>query len=304
MCTSIAMRGKNIIFGRNMDIDYNFGERAIIMPRNFPLKFKSAVPPEKHYSVIGTGAVFEGYPLFADGMNENGLCIAALKFTDNSFYSPKIEEGKINLAPYEIIPYLLGKCRNLCEVKTILSDINIINVPFNENLPLSPLHWHIADKNGSVTVEPMSDGVKIYENTADILTNNPPFPFHIQNIAQYKTLSPYFPEIKPEPFGLGFGGIGLPGDYSPASRFIRADFLLSHTKRHDVTQLFHILNSVAIPEGAVYTPDKKAHKTTYSCCFDGENLTYFYKTYDDLNIRSIKLSSDIFTETKLIEQGF
>lgn len=299
MCTSIAMRNESLLFGRNMDIDYSFDERVILTPRGFPLSFKTTEPLERHCAFLGMGTTADNFPLYAEGMNENGLCAAALKFAGYAYYSDQKTAGKINLAPYEIIPYILGKCRNLNEVRTILSEINLINIPFSKNLPLSPLHFHIADNSGSLVLESTEEGVKIYENTADILTNSPPFPFHLKNISQYKHLTNTFPNTKPEPFGLGFGAIGLPGDFSPASRFIKADFLLSHAKRRDVTSLFHILEAVSISEGAVLTPENKPHITTYSCCMDAKTKTYYYRTYENFRLAAVTLTPD--AGEKLIE---
>ncbi|MBQ8841418.1 MAG: choloylglycine hydrolase [Ruminiclostridium sp.] len=290
MCTSISMNNGNFYFGRNMDIDYSFGERVIIMPRSFPISFKKVQAPEKHYAVIGMGTTEEGFPLYAEGGNETGLCISALKFNDNAVYSENEEAGKNNIAPYELIPWILGKCRSVTEAKKLLEETNIIGVPFNDKLPLSPLHWHIADKKESITVERTGEGMKIYDNPFGVLTNNPPFPFHSENASQYERLTPKFPtNAYIKPFGLGFGSIGLPGDFSPASRFIRAYFLLKNSAcdSNNIAQLFHLLDNVAIPKGAVLTPDGKYHYTTYSCCIDTTNMTYYYKTYDGMSIKSV-----------------
>lgn len=304
MCTSIAMRGEKLLFGRNMDIDYSFNERVIITPRSFPLSFKSSETLEKHYAFIGTGTISEEFPLYAEGMNENGLCAAALKFADFAYYNEQKVNGKINLAPYEIIPYILGKCRNLNEAKTILSETALISIPFSKDLSLAPLHFHIADNGGSITLESTKEGVKIYDNPTDILTNNPPFPFHLQNISQYKHLTNAFLNTNPKPFGLGFGAIGLPGDYSPPSRFIKSDFLLSHTDCRDIPSLFHILDAVSIPSGAVLTPENKPHITTYSCCMDPKEKTYYYKTYNNSRLTAVKLTSELAIKEKLIDYPF
>ncbi len=290
MCTSIALKG---LFGRNMDIDYNFGECIVNTPRSFPLHFKTADAQEKHYAFIGTAAVIGNMSLYAEAMNENGLYIAALKFPENAYYNKAEVKGKINLAPYEIIPFILGKCRNLSEAKTVLRECEIAEIPFSENLPLSPLHWHIADKNGSAVLEKTAEGMKIYDNPSNVLTNNPPFPFHIENRAHFIKLSPYNPDPVAEKM-LGLGTVGLPGDFTPSARFARADFLLRNTPENckSASHFFHILDNVAIPEGAVVTPDGKYHCTTYSCCFDAEKLTYSCKTYDDMNIRTVTLNTE------------
>ena len=290
MCTSIALNKGKILFGRNMDIDYSFGECAVNTPRNFPLTFKKAGILEKHYAFTGTAAVVDGFPLYAEAMNENGLYIAALKFPENAYYNENETNGKINLAPYEIIPFILSKCRNLSEALSLLTECQIIAVPFSESLPLSPLHWHIADRNGSLALEKTKDGMKIYHNPANVLTNNPPFPFHLENRAHYSNISPQNPH---NPCGAmpGLGTVGLTGDFTPASRFARADYLIRSTPENcgTVSHFFHILDNTAIPKGAVITPDGKCHYTSYSCCFDAESLEMHFRTYENTHIRTVKM---------------
>ncbi len=293
MCTSIAINKGKTLFGRNMDIDYSFGECTVNTPRNFPLNFRKAGTLEKHYAFIGTAAVADNFPLYAEAMNENGLYIAALKFPGNAYCNENETEGKINLAPYEIIPFVLAKCRNINEALSLLTECQIVAIPFSDNLPLSPLHWHIADRSGSLTLEKTKEGMKIYHNPADVLTNNPPFPFHLENKDHYENMSPCNPENS-EGTILGLGTVGLAGDFTPAARFVRADYLLEHTPENGgtVSHFFHILDNVAIPKGAVITPDGKYHFTSYSCCFDAEALEFCYKTYENTDIRTVKLVAD------------
>lgn len=293
MCTSITMNRGRALFGRNMDIDYSFGESAVNIPRNFPLIFKKTETLEKHYAFIGTAAVAENFPLYAEAMNENGLYIAALKFPENAYYNENETNGKINIAPYEIIPFILSKCRNLSEALSLLTECQIIAVPFSDDLPLSPLHWHIADRSGSLVLEKTREGMKIYHNPANVLTNNPPFPYHLENRVHFENLSPCNPENSKGAM-LGLGTVGLTGDFTPASRFARAHYLLRHTPENcgTISHFFHILDNTAIPKGAVVTPDGKYHFTSYSCCFDADTLEMHFKTYENTDIRTVKLMAD------------
>ncbi len=304
MCTSTAIRKGGFCFGRNMDIDYSFGEGIIITPRKFSLEFKKIPPLSEHYAFIGTGTVKNNMPLYAEGMNEKGLCIAALKFPDNALYCEESADERSPVAPYEIIPYILGKCSNIKEAATLLTVTDIINEPFDGSTPLSPLHWHISDKEGSITVEQTREGMKIYDNPFDVLTNNPPFPFHRENLTLYLGLTPRQPEGEKAsvPFGLGFGAVGLPGDFTPASRFVRERFLLKNSPSgiNPVIQLFHILGGVSIPKGAVITPDAKFHYTTYTCCMETESLTYYYRTYRSASIWAVKMTEETMSGNELI----
>lgn len=304
MCTSMAIRKGGYCFGRNMDIDYSFGEQIVVTPKNFPLIFKKIPVLSEHYAFIGTAAVINDTPLYADGMNEKGLCVAALKFPDNAFYCEKSDSQKNAAAPYEIISLILGKCCSVKEAAELLSVTDIINEPFDSSTPLSPLHWHISDKESSITVEHTCEGIKIYDNPYDILTNNPPFPFHRENLSLYLGLTAAQPEAQnePGPFGLGFGAVGLPGDFSPTSRFVRGSFLLKNSPSgiSPVTQLFHVLEGVSIPKGAVITPDAKFHYTTYTCCMETKTLTYYYKTYRSGSICAVRMTEEIMEGNELI----
>lgn len=293
MCTSVALIKNNVFFGRNMDIDCSFGECGVNTPRNFPLAFKKTEIREKHYAFIGTAAVENNFPLYAEAMNENGLYIAALKFSGYAVYNTAETKGKINLAPYEIIPYILSECRNLSEAKAVINQTEIISIPFKNNLQLSPLHWQIADKNGSLTLEKTAEGMKLYENPSNILTNNPPFPFHLQNREHFLYLSPENP-VHSHGGILGLGTSGMCGGFTPAERFIRADYLLKNTPEDiaDISHLFHILDSTAIPKGAVLTDDRKFHFTSYSCCFDPEKLLYYYRTYEELCPETMTIATE------------
>ncbi len=293
MCTSIAMNKGKPLFGRNMDIDYSFGECVVNTPRNFPIEFRKTETCEKHYAFIGTAAVADNFPLYAEAMNENGLYIAALKFPENTCYNDNEAKGKTNLAPYEIIPFILAKCRNSHEAVSLLQECQIMAIPFSDSLPLSPLHWHIADRSGSVVLEKTREGMKIYHNPANILTNNPPFPYHIENRTHYENLSPYNPDNSDGKM-LGLGTAGLPGDFTPAGRFARTDFLLKNTPDNcgTVNHFFHILDSAAIPKGAVITPDGKYHYTTYSCCFDADNLEMHFKTYENITPETVAVTTE------------
>jgi choloylglycine hydrolase len=197
----------------------------------------------------------------------------------------------VNVAPFELVPYLLGRCETIDQVKALLVDMNIVNIPFNDRFPLSPLHWFIADREKSITVEPTAEGLRIYDNPIGVLTNNPPFEYHLYNLRNYLNVSidpavSRFSEAFPmEPYSNGMGGIGLPGDFSSASRFIKAAFvklnsLSGDSEEESVSQFFHILSSVAMPRGCVRMDPNEYEITLYSCCCNTDRGIYYYKTYD------------------------
>jgi choloylglycine hydrolase len=293
-----------------MDIEGSFGEEIVLVPRRFPLNFCRIAKLEAHYAVLGMAAVMDGYPLYADAVNEKGLGMAGLHFPDNAYYRETEAKGKYHVAPFELIPWVLSRCATVEEARTILEKTSLIAVPFREDIPLSPLHWLIADRYGAVVLEATRSGLHIYENKTGILTNNPPFPFHLKNLCQYGGLTntvnktEFSESFGLLPFGMGLGAFGLPGDYSSASRFVKAAFLTAHTAYHEdatenVTEFFHLLSSVAPVGSSVLTSEGKTHITIYSCCMDAEKGVYYYNTYYNHQITAVDMHKENLDGTAL-----
>ncbi|MBQ2956446.1 MAG: choloylglycine hydrolase [Clostridia bacterium] len=303
MCTSIALTDGGFCFGRNMDLEYTFGERVVYVPRSFPFSFRKAGRMDRHYAIIGMAAVMDGYPLFADGMNEKGLCIAGLNFPENAYYPEEADDEKENVSPFELIPYLLGRCASVKEARELLEKTRLVLIHFREDVLLTPLHWHIADREESIVLEAMRDGMHIRENPVGVMTNSPPLDFHLTNLRQYLNLTVNYPgnrfggETKLKPFGVGLGSIGLPGDYSPVSRFVRAAFLKMNSVSGEgtldcLTRCMHLMDAVAMPDGIVQTPDGRFEKTSYSCCMDADRGVYYYKTYENSCLTAVDMQKE------------
>ena len=299
MCTAISYKTKDSYFGRNLDLERSYGEGVVITPGSFALKFRCAPPLEAHFALIGMAAVAENYPLYFEATNEKGLSMAGLNFPDNADYKD-LDKNKINVSPFELIPYILGQCADINEAKRLLSEINIDKINFSEELPLSPLHWLISDKEKSVTVESVKEGLRIYENPYEVLTNNPTFDYHLTNINNYMSLNEYLAENRLSKeelknYSLGLGAFGLPGDFSSASRFVRAVFVKEKSvsgegEKESVSQFFHILSSVAMPKGCVMTRDREYEYTRYSSCCNADKGIYYFTTYDNSTIRSVNMN--------------
>lgn len=301
MCTAITYKTNDFYFGRNLDLERSYNERVVITPRDFPLKMRCVEDLKSHYALIGMATVFENYPLYFEATNEQGLSMAGLNFPGNAEYKPYLVGFK-NITPFEFIPYILGKCRNTTEIEKELKEINLVNINFSENLPLSPLHWIISDKNKSLTVESVKDGLKIYENKIGVLTNNPTFDYHLMNLNNYMSLhegvseNKFSNNIVFDNYSLGMGALGLPGDFSSASRFIKATFVKYKSKsgsgeEESVNQFFHILSSVAMPKGSVLVRNGEYEYTRYTSCCNCDKGIYYYKTYDDFNIKKVDMNS-------------
>ena len=302
MCTSIHF---NNFFGRNLDLDFSYGEQVIITPRNFPFSFRTLEEIPSHYAIVGMGIISRGYPLYFDAMNEKGLCMAGLNFPDNACYLP-LCHGADNLVPFEFIPYILGKCATVNDARKLLTRINIADIAFSEDLPNTPLHWMIADREQSIVIEPLKNALKIYQNPIGVLTNNPPFDYHLTNLANYINVTNEEPKnhfsdkINLAPYSRGMGGIGIPGDLSSSSRFIRAAFTLLNSSECSLSQFFHILGSVTQQKGLVCVGDKYEY-TLYSACCDIEKLVYYYTTYENSTISAVHLSAENLDSSQLIK---
>ena len=297
MCTAISFNSTEHFFGRNLDIESSYNEKVIIMPRNFPLTFRSGKKLARHFAIIGIAAMVDHFPLYYDATNEHGLSIAGLNFPGNAFY-PKPSYEVENIAPFELIPWILAQCKTAAEAVGLLKNAVIADISYSSSLPLTPLHWLISDNKESYVLEPMKDKLHIHFNAIGILTNNPPFPFHKDNLTQYMTLSCDLPinHLAPKlvlmPFSKGMGAFGLPGDLSSPSRFVRAAFVkentLNNTHSHSVTQFFHILQSVQQPKGCTHSSDGYEF-TLYSSCCDAKRGIYYYTTFENTQINAIHM---------------
>lgn len=313
MCTAITFKTTDSYFGRTLDVYYSYGEEVVVTPRNFPFVFLDRGEIKSHYAIIGAALVKNNYPLYFEGANEHGLAIAGLNFPGNAVYYPK-SKNKDNISPFEFIPWILSQCKNLDEAKNLLERINLWDMKFSEDIPLSPLHWLVADKEKSITVESVKDGIKIHENPIGVLTNNPVFGYHLANLAEYVNLTNKMPEnrfgnISLNLHSLGFGAKGLPGDNSSASRFIRAAFTKVHSDKfteesENVSQFFHILGTVNQVSGCTKTQENKNMITDYTSCINLEKGIYYYTTYHNRCISAVDMHKCNLDSNQLIKYPF
>ena len=243
MCTAVTYKTKDFYFGRTLDYDFSYGDEIAITPRGYPFHFRRAGEMQTHYSMIGMAHVAENYPLYHEAANEKGLCMAGLNFVGNAFFG-KEEENKDNIAQFEFIPWILGQCADIREARELLKKMTLVNIPFNENLPVAELHWMIADSNETITVEFVKEGVRIYDNPVGTLTNNPPFDEQLFQLNNYMSLSAKTPKnrfsdkLPLHAYSRGMGALGLPGDLSSQSRFIRASFVKMNSVSGDTCLLY------------------------------------------------------------------
>jgi len=313
MCTAVTYKTNRHYFGRNLDLEYSYKETVTITPRNYRFHFRKMGTMESHFAMIGMACISDGYPLYYDATNERGLSIAGLNFPGNADYKSYCEE-KDNVTPFELIPWILSQCVTVAEAEGLLVRINLLHEHFSETLPLSPLHWIISDRERSITLESVKEGVRIYDNPIGVLTNNPTFDYQLFNLNNYMRLTRGDIEdtfaggndrLKLDPYSRGMGAMGLPGDASSMSRFVRAAFVKMNSVSGDseeesVSQFFHILKSVEMQRGCVLLDNSLYDMTLYSSCCNTDRGVYYYTTYDRSGICAVDMHREDLQGSDLI----
>ena len=299
MCTAISDVNLCHLFGRTLDLECSYGEATVIAPRAFPFNFLYEWSSVHHFAMIGTAHVRDGVPLFYDAVNERGLAAAALNFPQYAVYTHSVD-GMHNVASFELIPWLLGRCDSVQNALELLKSTNIVSDSFRPDLPTTPLHWLISDRHCSVTVEPTSNGLRVIDNPYGVLTNSPEFDIHVTNTTNFMSLSPtqpqntLCPDLPLSVYSRGMGAIGLPGDASSSSRFVRALFAKVHTARgktsdEEISRFFHVMDTVSQPSGFALSEEGKPIRTVYTSCMDTESGAYYYTTYDCRRIQRVDM---------------
>jgi penicillin V acylase-like amidase (Ntn superfamily) len=310
MCTAATYKTKDFYFGRTLDYEFSYGDEITVTPRNYAFDFRHTSACTSHYAIIGMAHIVGNYPLYYDAINEKGLGMAGLNFVGNAIYAKPVS-GKENIAQFEFIPYILGKCANINEAKSLLASINLTDTPFSEKLPTAQLHWIIADENGCITVESMADGLHIYDNPVGVLTNNPPFETQMFMLNNYMSLSPKQPQntfangLALNSYSRGMGALGLPGDLSSASRFARVAFtkmnsISADSENESVSQFFHILGSVDQQRGCCEVSEGKYEITIYTSCCNTTKGIYYYTTYNNHQISAVDMRKENLDSTELM----
>ena len=312
MCTAATYKTKDFYFGRTLDYEFSYGNEIAITPRNYPFHFRhSDKVLNSHYAIIGMAHVADDYPLYYDAINEKGLGMAGLNFVGNAVYAEPVS-GKENVAQFEFIPWILSQCATLEEARQKLSTMNLTNTQFSKNFPCAQLHWILADASGCIVIESMKDGLHIYDNPVGVLTNNPPFPQQMFQLNNYQSLSPRQPEntfapgLELQSYSRGMGALGLPGDLSSSSRFVRVSYVKMNSRCNgdelsSVSQFFHILGSVDQQRGCCEVADGKFEITLYTSCCNTNKGIYYYTTYENHQISAVDMFGENLNEKELIK---
>ena len=311
MCTAATYKTRDFYFGRTLDYDFSYGEEIVVMPRCYEIPFRNAGTVKQHYAMIGMAHIEGEYPLFYDAVNEKGVGMAGLNFVGNADYKEKNPE-KDNIATFEFIPWILSQCASVREAGALLEKINLTNESFDGSLPVAQLHWIIADSEECITVESVKEGIRIYDNPAGVLTNNPTFDKQMFQLNNYMNLSPKAPQnhfsekLMLAPYSRGMGALGLPGDLSSQSRFIRVAFVKlnsvsGESESESISQFFHILGSVDQQRGCCEVSDGKYEITIYTSCCNVNKGIYYYTTYENHQITAVNMFKENLEGNQIIK---
>lgn len=309
MCTAFSVMIDDHYFGRNLDLDYHYNEEITVTPRGYPFSFRYANQPNAHYAMIGIATVVEGYPLYYDAINEKGLSMAGLNFPGNAVYHP-VNKNKVNIASFELIPWVLRQCQNVTQAKALIENINLCDTAFCKEYPPTPLHWLVSDGVHSITIEPRGKGIEIIDNPVGVLTNNPPISYHMHNLSNYmnltseQTFNRFSNSLDLKAYSLGMGAIGLPGDFSSASRFVRCCFIKENSvwgknENDRIGQIFHILDGVSQFDGCVET-SLGHEKTIYSICANASKGIFYCTTYENRQITAVDMRNEDLNSSTII----
>ncbi|MBU9724518.1 linear amide C-N hydrolase [Diplocloster modestus] len=307
MCTAVNVQTPHgdIYFGRTMDFSYPLDPELYVIPKGYKWNnLWNTHRIENQYRIMGIGQDISPV-ILADGVNEMGFAAAVLYFPGYARYDAagSGNSPELPVAALELVNFLLGQCACVDQAASILRIIRIVGVEDPVTESIAPLHWIIADKRGAcMVVEKTAEGLHLIPNPLGVLSNSPDFQWHMTNLNNYMNIAPSqqsekeWGPVNLTPFGQGAGTFGLPGDYTPPSRFVRTAYLKNHTvipetKEGAVNACFHIMESVSIPKGAVMTDRCAPDYTQYTAFMDLCAGEYYFKTYENSQVVSARLPS-------------
>ncbi|GAB4234127.1 MAG: choloylglycine hydrolase family protein [Chlamydiales bacterium] len=312
-CTGILLKTQDgsIVHGRTVEFGVFIDTSVAVIPRNYEFVGSTPMGPGKKYTsrYAALGIFTYDNVKLMDGINEAGLALGAFYFPTFAEYSHVTSENvEKALSPIDFSNWILTQFSSLDEIRKAIEKESVLIVPtviegWGSETP--PFHYIVYDKKGkSIVIEPLDGKLVVKDNPIGVLTNSPSFDWHLTNIRNYIALNPRnVPPIKIDgtqfaSLGQGSGMLGLPGDFTPPSRFVRATVFSASaipekTADQGILQTFHILNNFDIPIGvARHVEDGVIHSdyTMLTVARDPQSLKYYYKTYDDQTIRYVDLS--------------
>lgn len=310
-CTGIKLQAKDgsVVYGRTLEFGKELDSVLLIVPRNYHYfgmtpEHQNGLSWTTHYAFVGTNG--SGLPDAIDGVNEKGLAVGLFYFPGYAGYQPvTAADAAVTLAPWQLGSWILGNFSSVAEVKQHINEVKVADAVLPAWGITPPLHYIVADKAGnSIVLEYVNGQLNVYDDPVGVLTNAPDFAWHLTNLRNYIHLSAEnvngidVDNLKLTPTGQGSGMMGLPGDFTPPSRFIRA-FVLSRYAMQNadaistVGQVFHILNQFDIPKGAIQQSNNghiTYNYTQWTSAADLAHSIYYIHTENNRRVRYIDLN--------------
>lgn len=314
-CTSFQIKGEDgtVVVARSNEFGIDANSQIVFEPAGKVFTSKSPDGgPGKNWTSKYAFLGINGMGLkesFGDGMNEAGLSVEALYFTEGQYETPGPEEAVNALSSNDFISWMLGSFATADEVKKELSSVRVWGETVAELGGPFLLHFAVHDAAGNcIVIEFIKGEKKIYDNPIGVMTNMPELPWHLTNLRNFVNLNPLIPSAKDfngvaiKPTGTGSGWLGIPGDWSPPSRFVRIAYLVNTTppakdRTGALNLAKHILNTVDVPLGSVQAELKakdggdaiSKEYTQWSILLDLTHRVLYYYSYDNMNMKSIDL---------------
>jgi choloylglycine hydrolase len=289
-----------------MEFPLDFKSEIIAIPRQ--TAFVGTLPNtdkgmrwKNKYGMIGANGL--GINHIIDGLNEKGLVVGLYYFARHTEYQPYVHKNTVrSLAPWELGTYLLSTCATIDEVRNLLPTIHVVPTYLEAMGNVPPVHYIVHDAQGkSLVIEYIKGECKTYENPIGVMTNSPSFDWHMTNLRTYIHLftpnqkSVSLSGVELFPMGQGSAFWGLPGDFTPPSRFARLVALTQtavpvETADEGVNLAINIINNITIPRGSVVElkdGDKHLEYTQWVIITDLTNKKLYFRTYENHTYRFV-----------------
>lgn len=306
-CSSFSWEteDKKHLLGRTYDQFGDLKGNAIaIVPKNYKLNtlVDGNYTFTVKYAFLGMCVKGLNTPLLVDGINEEGLMGALLRYPGFATYDTN-KQAEIHINPGFFVTYILGTCKNLQEVCSEIERINLSSEKvFGNEIPV---HFIFSDRSGnSIIVEPDKEKIVVHKENIGVLTNSPNYKWHEQNIRNYIDLHPISTVSRnicgKEFRDFGYSGLALPAGYSSPSRFVKIALLKEFTFKgvneiEGITKMFHNFSSVDIPDGVLgkKTEFEEYEMTLCISAMCSESLIYYFSVHSNRRINAINLNKEL-----------
>jgi choloylglycine hydrolase len=312
-CTGITLTAADgtVVHARTLEFAVDIHSDVIVVPRGYARvgttpDGKPGLTWTSKYASVGANGVDK--PFIFDGVNEKGLASGLFYFPTSAGYMPytPADAGK-TLAQWELGSWMLENFATVDEVKANLPNVVVPAVVFEQWNMAPEVHYIVTDASGkSIVVEFVGGKLTVWDAPLGVITNSPTYDWHMNNLRNYLNFSMSnapnvtLGSVTLKPFGMGSGMLGMPGDFTPPSRFVRAvafsqSALPSATGTEAVLEAFHILNQFDIPKGAAREHEKDEHGnvladyTVWTSAIDLKARKFYFRTYENSQIRVVDL---------------